>query len=107
VPNTNTILELRPSSDVGIFAVPYRGGRPSPAVRLPDGSIVERPTPDQRRNAPDRVGACFDVATDGGPASIHHINLGLIKTFLLFQGFYLLSSGDVAAVYGAEANPIG
>lgn len=103
----NPIIELRRCSDVGIFAVPYRGGHPSPAVRLPDGAIVEVPTPDQRRNAPDRVGTCFDVANDGGPATIHHVNLGLIRAFLLFEGFYILSSGDVAAVYGAEAHPIG
>ena len=31
----------------------------------------------------------------------------LITGFLAFTDVYLLPSGDVAAVYGAEANPIG
>jgi hypothetical protein len=105
--NTITIIELRRRSAVGIYAVPYRGGRPSRAVRLPDGAIVEVPTPDQRCEAPDRPGDCFGVAIDGSPATIHHANLGLIKSYLLFEGCYVLPSGDVAAVYGAEANPVG
>jgi hypothetical protein len=105
--NTVTFVELRRRSTVGIYAVPYRGGRPSRAVRLPDGAIVEVPTPDQRCEAPDRPRDCFEVTADGSPATIHHANLGLIKSYLQFDGYYILPSGDVAAVYGAEANPIG
>ncbi len=105
--NTITFIELRRRSVVGIYAVPYRGGRPSGAVRLPDGAIVEMPIPDQRCEAPDRPRDCFEVATDGSPATIHHANLGLIKSYLLFEGYYILPSGDLAAVYGAEAYPIG
>ena len=104
---TITFIELRRRSAVGIYAVPYRGGRPSRPVRLPDGAIVEVPTPDQRCEAPDRPRDCFAVAIGGGPATIHHANLGLIKCFLMFEGCYVLPSGDVAAVYGAEVNPIG
>jgi hypothetical protein len=105
--NTITFIELRRRSAVDIYAVPYRGGRPSRAVRLPDGAIVEVPTPDQRCEAPARPRDCFEVAIDGSPATIHHGNLGLIKSFLMFEGCYILPNGDVAAVYGAEANPIG
>jgi hypothetical protein len=105
--DTFTIIELCRRSDVGIFAVPYRAGRPSRAVRIPDGAIVEAPTPDQRCEAPDHPPACFDVAIDGGPATIHHVNLGLIKAFLAYDGVFVLSTGEVASVYGAVAIPLG
>ena len=105
--DSSTILELRHRSGEGIYAVPYRARRGRKARRLPDGSIVERPTPAQRREAPERPAACFEVAAGGGPATIHHANLGLVAAFLVFEGVYLLPSGEVAAVYGAEAVPIG
>jgi hypothetical protein len=107
MPDIPTILELRSRSAEGIYAVPYRSRRGRKPQRLPDGSIVERPTPEERCEAPDRPAECFEVATGGGPATIHHANLGLIAGFLAFEGVYLLPSGDVAAVYGAEAVPIG
>src|SRR4051794_12805419 len=103
---TSDIIELRSQSRSGIFAVPYRGRHRRKPLRLPDGAIVERPTADERCEAPDLPGACFEVAADGGPATIHHANLGLIAEFLSFEGVYLLPSGDVAAVYGARAVPI-
>jgi hypothetical protein len=102
-----TILELRSRSGEGIYAVPYRSRRCGKAQRLPDGSIVERPTRAKRREAPERPEPFFEVAAGGGPATIHHANLGLIAGFLVLEGVYLLPSGDVAAVYGAEAVPIG
>lgn len=102
-----TILELRPRSADGIYAVPYRSRRGRKPQRLPDGSIVERPTAEERREAPERPATCFELAAGGGPATIHHANLGLIAGFLVFEGVYLLPSGDIAAVYGAEAVPIG
>jgi hypothetical protein len=102
-----TILELRRRSADGIYAVPYRSRRGRKPQRLPDGLIVERPTPEERSEAPDCPAACLEVAAGGGPATIHHANLGLIAGFLVFEGVYLLPSGDVAAVYGAEAIPIG
>ena len=71
------------------------------------GKAVERPTPDQRSEAPDRPADFLEVAAGGGPATIHHANLGLITGFLALEGVYLLPSGDVAAVYNAEAIPIG
>jgi hypothetical protein len=107
MPDMATILELRPRTADGIYAVPYRSRRGRKPERLPDGLIVERPSPEERREAPDRPAVCFELATGGGPATIHHSNLGLIAGFLVFEGVYLLPSGDVAAVYGAEAAPIG
>lgn len=105
--DNTSIVELRSLSRDGIYAIPYRSGRARKAQRLPDGAIVERPTPEQRRHAPDRPELCFEVAAGGGPANIHHANLGLIAGFLALEGVYLLPDGDVAAVYGARALPLG
>ena len=60
-----------------------------------------------RWSGPDGEGADQAEASDGEPATVHHANLGLIAEFLAFEGVYLLPSGDVAAVYGAEAVPVG
>ncbi len=38
---------------------------------------------------------------------VHHANLGLIAARLLLEGVYLLPSGEVATVYGAEAVSFG
>jgi hypothetical protein len=103
---TSGIIELRSQSRSGIFAVPYRARHRRKPFRLPDGAIVEMPTADERCEAPDLPSACFEVAAGGGPATIHHANLGLVAELLSFAGVYLLPSGDVAAVYGAEAVPI-
>jgi hypothetical protein len=102
----STILELRCRSTEGIFAVPYRSRRSRRILRLTDGLIVENPTPDQRQEAPDRPADFLEMAAGGVPATIHHANLGLITGFLALEGVYLLPSGDVAAVYNAEAVPI-
>jgi hypothetical protein len=107
MPDMPTILELRSRTADGIYAVPYRSRRGRKPQRLSDGLIVESPTPDERRQAPACPAACFEVATGGGPATVHHANLGLVAGFLVFEGVYLLPSGDVAAVYGAEAVPLG
>ena len=101
--DSTTFFELRCSSKVGILAVPYRRRRPRKALRLPDGAIVEAASLKERRHVPDRLIACIGVAVDGEPATIHHENLGLVTAFILLEGVYLLSSGEVAAVYGAEA----
>jgi hypothetical protein len=101
------IYELCASSNRGIFAVPFRAGRCRKAVRLADGAIVERPMPDQRCEAPANPERTFQVGAGGVPATIHHACLGLVTGFLEFTGVYLLPSGEVAAVYGATANPIG
>src|SRR5262245_41411801 len=100
------LVELRRRSRAGIIAVPYPSGRRCRPVRLPDGAIVELPTPDQRAQAPDSPKDSVGVAVDGDPATVHHFNLGLVASYLAFAGVYLLSSGDVAAIYGAEAIPI-
>jgi hypothetical protein len=88
------ILELVRSHPSGILAVPYRDGAPLPARTLPDGAIVEAISPSAlsrhiRRPVPVREGA-GDAAT-GRPRA----------------GVFLLPDGDVAAVYGARARPLG
>jgi hypothetical protein len=103
---TSEILELRRRSRVGIFGVTYRRGRPRETLRLPDGAIVESLTPKQRRDAPEHPIECMAIASDGRPATVHDANLGLIATFLTLDGVFLLPSGDVVAVYGADAEPI-
>lgn len=103
----STIIALRRRTAAGIVAVTYQAGRRRAAIRLPDGSIVEIPTPDQRSEAPDRVEASVGVAADGTPATIHHAQLGLVAAHVALTGVYLLPSGEVAAVYGAEAEPLG
>lgn len=104
---TATFFELRRSSRAGIVAVPHRGGRPGKAVRLPDGAIVEAPTPDQRCDVPEHPNGHLEVGHGGVPATCHHRNLGLITGFAPLAGVFVLSSGEVAAVYGARAEPIG
>ena len=101
--NSTTIFELRFRSKFGIIAVPYRDRHPLKAVRLPDGAIVEAPSPDARRDVPDQPSGCIGVAAGGMPATMHHEYLGLVTAFVAFEGVYLLSSGEVAAVYGAHA----
>ncbi len=105
--NVDAIVEFRSRSAIGIYAVPYRNGRKGKAVRLPDGAIGETATSDERHEAPEQLPDCFEVAAGGVPATIHHVNLGLVSDLLAFNGVYLLPSGDVAAVYGAEVHPIG
>ena len=104
---TSALVELRRSSSAGIFAVTYSRGRRRKMLRLLDGAIVEATTPDQRRDAPDHPESVIGVAIDGTPATIHHANLGLIAEYVVLEGVYVLSDGDVAAVYGAEAIAIG
>ena len=102
-----SIVELRRRSELGIYAVPYRGRSRRTAVQLPDGAIAETLTADERCEVPDHPAEYFDVAAGGVPATVHHANLGLIVSRLVLCGVYLLPGGDVAAVYGAEAVPIG
>ena len=104
---TYTIAELKQRSDAGIFAVPYRRGRQLGAMRILDGTIVETPLPAQRAQAPEFPAVCLELAIGGKVATIHHIQLGLVDSFLLYEGVFLLPSGEVAAVYGAEAVPLG
>jgi len=95
--------ELCSRSHHGIFAVTYRNGHPMKPSRVIDGSIVETALPQQRREAPDFLPACFEVGHGGFPATIHHANLGLVVAQLGLTGVFLLPDGEVAAIYGAEA----
>lgn len=107
MPTSSAIVELRRRPGGGIVAVPYRRRRPGRAIRLPDGLIAELPTPDQRPEAPEFPDGCLGTAAGGAPATGHHASLGLVSAFLPLEGVFLLPTGDVAAVYGAEAVPIG
>lgn len=102
-----TIYELRVRSSMGIFAVPCRGGRRGKPLRLPDGAIVEEPPPDQRPGPAETPEEAMPVGSGGVPATIHHLNLGLVAGYVPLSGVYLLPSGEVAAVYGAEVHPLG
>ena len=104
---TSSIVELRTRSAEGIYAISYRDGRRLGVFRLSDGTIAETPTPDERCGAPDDPTGCLELAIGGGVATIHHVQLGLVSGFLGLEGVFLLADGNVAAVYGAEAVPIG
>lgn len=104
---TSTIIELRRRDRAGIVAVPYVGGRRGAPVRLPDGAIVETVGPGHGRDAPARLEEFLSLTRDGRLATIHQVHLGLVASYVVLTGVYLLPSGEVAAVYGAEAEPIG
>jgi hypothetical protein len=101
------IVELRRRSRAGIIAVLYRGRQSRQVIRLKDGTIAEVPTPDQRCEAPGRLDECIGIASGGVPATVHHFNLGLVVDYVTLEGVYVLPSGEVAAIYGAEAIPLG
>jgi hypothetical protein len=86
---SRTMIEL---SGKKIYAIPYTRRRPLKPIRLPDGSIVEIPTPEQRCHAPEWLTANFE-RPDG--------------YFVGLLGVFLLSTGKVAAVYGATQEAIG
>ncbi len=102
-----TIIELRRRPGKIIYAIPYRDGRRLKPLSLPDGAIVEIPTPDERYHAPAQLDECLGLAPGGGLATVGHANLGLVASYLSLEGVFFLPSGEVAAVYGAEAVPIG
>lgn len=101
------IVALRRVGRGGITAVPYVGGRRRPPVRLPDGAIVEVPLPEQRRRAPERPEEFLAVGRGGRAATIHDVILGLTTAYAALTGVFVLPSGEVAAVYGAEADALG
>ncbi len=102
-----TIFELRDSSGRGILAIPFSNGRRRRAVRLVDGAIVEGPTASQTNQIPKLLEAVLPLAAGDDPATIHHLQLGLVVGYLNFSGVFVLPTGEVAAVYGAEAEPLG
>src|SRR6478609_1583888 len=103
----NTIYELHAERGEAIFAVPYESMRPRRAVRIPDGAIVEALPLNGHRDAPPALPGLFQVAMGGGPATIHHVNLGLVAGYLRLAGVFSLPGVGIAAVYGAEAVPLG
>jgi hypothetical protein len=103
----SAIAELRRGRGPGIFAVTCRGGRWRKPIRLPDGAIVEVPDPDCRAELRDPPRASIGVAIDGRPAQGHHACLGLVAAHAPLAGVFLLPSGELAAIYGAEVAPIG
>lgn len=103
-----SILELRRrTTKHAIYAVRYRSRRARGVERLPDGAIVEAPTEALRGEAPEQPAPCLELTSGGVPATIHDICLGLVSALVALDGVYVLPSGDVAAIYGAEVVPIG
>ncbi|MEJ7640357.1 MAG: hypothetical protein WKF75_20920 [Singulisphaera sp.] len=74
-------------------------------MRLPTERSWSRPCPTSGASV-RHLDGMFEVAAGNVPATIHHANLGLIIAHLPPTGVFLLPSGDVAAVYGAEVVPI-
>lgn len=56
---------------------------------------------------PPRSFPCGRTPYRTDPVTIHHACLGLVVAYPQFSGIYLLPDGDIAAVYGAEAIPLG
>jgi hypothetical protein len=101
------IVALERRAPKGILAVVYQEGRRHRALWLPDGTVAEVPSPDQRVEVPERPPEILGLATDGKMATVHHENLGLVATHVPLSGVFVLASGEVAAVYGAEVVPLG
>ena len=78
---------------VRIWAIVCGAGPRSAPRKLPCGVIVEHPTPEQRSSVPifpDR----FELPNHPG-------------LFVPFSGVFQLSTGELAAVYGAVPEPLG
>ncbi|SIO18265.1 hypothetical protein SAMN05444166_2864 [Singulisphaera sp. GP187] len=103
----SAIVELRRHSPAGMIAVIYRRRKRRKAIPLTDGTIVEVPTSDQRCEAPRHLEACLGITAGGFPATVHHLNLGLVVDHVVLGGVFVLPSGEVAAIYGAQAIPLG
>ncbi|WP_406693576.1 hypothetical protein V5E97_21300 [Singulisphaera sp. Ch08] len=103
----SALVELRRLSPAGMIAVIYRRTKRRKAIPLTDGTIVEAPTSDQRCEAPRHLESCHGITAGGIPSTVHHLNLGLVVDYLVLGGVFVLPSGEVAAIYGAEAIPIG
>jgi hypothetical protein len=105
--NTITFHELRRRSELetGILAICFRAGRRARTTRLPDGAIVKSPTAAERLDAPERPDDLLEIGHGGVPATSHHRQLGLVIGFSPLAGAFLLPTGEVAAVSGADALP--
>jgi hypothetical protein len=91
----------------GIFAVPFRNRRPLKPIVLPDGAIVEAPSPEQRRQAPVGIDANLGVDPRGKPVplDVHWADDDSV-VYIGLHGVFLLPTGQVAAVYGCRAEEI-
>jgi hypothetical protein len=103
---------------LGTFAVPYTNKRPLKPIRLPDGTIVEEATAeDRRKHMPGRDNAIHLVANLGITASGDPVPFdkegrlfgdpeGQAEVYIGVTGAFLLPDGRVAAVYGGRAEEI-
>jgi hypothetical protein len=110
------MIELK-SNGRGCWAVPYRFRRRRKAVRLPDGAIVEEPTENQlfehmpRAKSVDggTVPGWLEMTRDGSrlirPTDVYRGH-ACDSVFVHVAGVFVLPSGDVAAVYGANAKTL-
>ncbi len=79
---------------VRIWAIPLGEAGPSRPRKLPCGVLVSLPPEDERDRAASSVPARFELPNNPG-------------VFVPFSGVFRLSTGDLAAVYGAVEEPIG
>ena len=85
------LIEL---NGVRIWAIPFGESGNSSPRKLPCGVIVKDPTEEQRSRAPSHLPARFELPDNPG-------------IFVPFSGLFQLSTGDLAAVYGAVKEPLG
>jgi hypothetical protein len=92
------VIELKGKN---LWAVPYRNRRELAPVKLMDGCIVEELLPGQaHENFPKTKGV------KDGTSVPAYFEIEGTDSFVRVIGRYVLPSGDVAAVYGGEAETI-
>jgi hypothetical protein len=90
----------------GVYAVPYSGKTALKPIRLPSGTIVEEPTPEERARGPRAVVANLGLHPDGSPYWEGHEDLDDCHVFIGFNGLVILPDGHLAAVYGCRVTTI-
>jgi hypothetical protein len=84
-----------------VWAVPYRNRRKRAAVKLMDGCIVEELLPGQAHEHFPKTKGVKDATS-----VLAYFEIKGTDLFAGLTGRYVLPCGDVAAVYGGEAETI-
>ena len=99
------MFELSTVGGMGIYALPWNGRRWGKPIRLPSGAIVER-VPGERQDESPRQWAAFVQIDAKGlvwpDSGARADTADLDAPFFGSNGPYLLSSGEIAIVYGAR-----